>query len=80
MLLFGDYAYNYRLTFEISSDTELRYRQTLGENFPEFRDHEPIPQSLEWDKRPGLGEKDASERPVHVRLERIALAAQEADN
>lgn len=78
MLLFGAYAYTCRLPFAMSSGAGLRYRQTLGENYPEFQDHVPIPQSLDWDKRPGLGEKDAWERPVRARLERIALAGQEA--
>ena len=78
MLLFGAYAYTCRLPFAMSSGAGLEYSQTLGENYPEFQDHVPIPQSLDWDKRPGLGEKDAWERPVRARLERIALAGQEA--
>lgn len=72
VLLFGAYGYLVKLPFKMSGTTGIRYRQTLSENYPEFYDDVPIPQSLTWDTRRRL-DSDAWAAPVQKRMKRIQV-------
>lgn len=77
ILLFGAYGYTCRLPFTMRGTTGLRYRQALGQNYPELHEGVSIPQSLSWERRPGKNDGEAWNAPIRERLRRIAAAGAE---
>ena len=71
ILLFGAYAYDCLLPFNITATHGIRYRQVLTKNYhPELYDV-PIPSSLDWNKLPSGADDETWAAPFRERRNRL---------